>query len=72
MLVCLHNFANDKGLLVIKSVKTIPKHNIGLQGFANNPNVVISRCDLPENLLAGGCPGTSLLNPRSSYELTSK
>uniref|UniRef100_H2YJT9 Integrin beta n=1 Tax=Ciona savignyi TaxID=51511 RepID=H2YJT9_CIOSA len=36
--------------------------------YANNPNVLISRCDLPENLLTEGerCPENAIINPKSN------
>ncbi|XP_076824763.1 integrin beta-3-like [Clavelina lepadiformis] len=33
--------------------------------YADNPNVVISRCDLPENLLSEKCPPEAISNPQS-------
>nr|XP_039253013.1 integrin beta-1-B-like [Styela clava] len=38
--------------------------------YANNPNLVISRCDLPKNLKAGKCPDEFILNPPSSVNNT--
>nr|CAB3257355.1 integrin beta-1 [Phallusia mammillata] len=38
--------------------------------YANNPNAVISRCDLPENLEFEGCPKGSIMNPTSTQNAT--
>ena len=40
------------------------------QDYANNPNVIISRCDLPENLKANECPESFISNPKSDSEPT--